>query len=62
MVIIFFRETVFLDYKIMSEKNTSYTIVEFQTYVLTQITDVKYTMRNKWFDNVKRLFRHVISH
>lgn len=60
MFIHFFRETEFLDYNVKSEKNTSYNLTEFQTYVLAQITNVKYSMRNKWFDHVKRLFLHVI--
>lgn len=35
------------------------TIIAFKTHVLMPLMDVRYFMRDNWFDSVKQLFQHV---
>lgn len=52
-------ETVFLNYNEMSENNSEYSISEFRKHLFLSLMNVKYIIRNKWFDHVTRLFLHV---
>lgn len=44
----------------MRVNNSEYTIPDFRRHLLISLLNVKYSLRNKWFDHVKRLFQHVM--
>jgi len=54
-----FRETKFINYQKISEKNSSCTIIEFKTHVYEALCAVRYSLRNEWMECVEQLFQNV---
>lgn len=49
-----------MNYDDISQRNSSYTIKTFEGLVFLPLTRIKYTLRNQWFDDIKRMFQQVI--
>lgn len=50
-----------MNYEDISQRITSYTIKEFKKLIFLPLLDIKYTVQYQWFDDVKRVFQHVIT-
>jgi hypothetical protein len=51
---------ILMNYENISRRDSSYTIKEFKELIFLPLLDIKYTVRNQWFGDVRKIFQHVI--
>lgn len=49
-----------MNHDYISRRNSSFTIKEFEKWISISLMDIKHTVKNQWFDDIKRLCKQVI--